>query len=106
MEQFYRNIKFLCKFNHIRMNELEKQLDISIGYLSKTAKHRKNLSIEKIAKISEILGVTVDDLINRDYAKELKLPLARTDFIESYTNLRELIPREEIIGIINKIDKD
>ena len=103
-ELMYKNIKTLCKFNHIKMNELEAQIGVSVGYLSKVGNKGKNLTVDKVSKTADILGTTVDDLLKRDFWKELKLPMTRSDFIDAYLALRKLIPKKEVLEILNAFD--
>ncbi len=56
----YERIKELCKRNGTTISALEKELGFGRGSLSKIDKHRP--SNEKLQKIAEYFGITVDQL--------------------------------------------
>ena len=56
----YERIKELCRQNGTSINALEKDCGFGRGSISKIDKHKP--SNEKLQKIAEYLGVTVDQL--------------------------------------------
>ena len=101
-ELIYKNIKVLCKIKHIKMNELETQIGLSCGYLSRMGK--KRITVDRIDKAAEILGVTVDDLLHKNLEDELELPIAKQEFVEGYLLLKRFVSKEEIIKIMSEVD--
>lgn len=73
-DKMIKNIQYLCKKKEIAIGILEKASGLSVGYLSRVkAKHSKGMSIEKAYRISKELNVSIEDLIERDFAKENRL---------------------------------
>ena len=62
----YARIKTLCKENHISVNKLEETLEISKGSLCKIDTNKP--SSDRLKKIADYFGVTVDYLIGREEA--------------------------------------
>lgn len=61
-----KNIKKTCKEKHISMMQLAEEIDMSYEYLRQVVspKGKKQLSFYSIYKLSVILGITIDQLIN------------------------------------------
>ena len=62
-----KNIKTLCKENHIPLAEMEKKMGVSTGYLSR----RKNLSAQAVLIAAETLNVNMEDLMKEDFTEAL-----------------------------------
>lgn len=56
-----QNIKKLCEDNGITVRQLEKQTGIGNGVIGKWKK--SSPTIEKISKVADFFGVTIDTLI-------------------------------------------
>lgn len=67
-----KNIKFLLKHHNLKMNELERVLGISKGYLSRTMKKEalRKLSIDVAWKIANVFGVELDKMIDTDFSEK------------------------------------
>jgi len=80
-EKIYRNVKALAKINGLDMKDVESKIGNSAGYLS-----RKNtkISVETLMKLSDIFGVTTDELMRGDFEHDLKQKIA-------LDNLREAV---------------
>lgn len=74
--RIYENIKVLAKINNQKMSDVEKQICVSPGYLSR----ERGLKIDRVYALSKIFGVTINDLIEKDYKKEYKEKLALMEF--------------------------
>ncbi len=61
-----KNIKKICKDKKISMMQLSEEIDMSYEYLRQivSPKGKKQLSFYSIYKLSIILDVTIDQLIN------------------------------------------
>jgi hypothetical protein len=72
-EQIYKNVKALAQLNGREMKDVEKSIGRTPGYLS-----RKNssLNVLDLITLAQMFNVSVDDMINGDYEKELKTHLA------------------------------
>jgi transcriptional regulator with XRE-family HTH domain len=60
----YARVKYLCDKNKISIYQLERKLGISNGYIKKW-KTSISPSIDKISKVAEYFGVSVDYLIGK-----------------------------------------
>lgn len=56
----YERIKELCKEKGTNISQLEREIGVSRGYISKIDKHRP--SIDRMEQIAQYLGVSVSDL--------------------------------------------
>jgi transcriptional regulator with XRE-family HTH domain len=76
------NIAFLLKKYDMRMGELEQLLNISSGYISRTAKPSsdKRLSIDVVWKIAKIFDISLSDLLEN----ELSIPKSNTDMVAKF----------------------
>lgn len=102
-------IKDLCKKNGISVNKLEIDLKFGKGYVSKLEKSTPNS--EKLQKIADYLGVTLDYLMNGDRIEnefnplqaELDLKISKDlelkSAIEKYYSLSEK-KRKHVIDLI------
>ena len=89
------NIYQLAKEQGIKIGDLEKKAGTSAGYLSRINKDDNNSSpsIDFIAAVAMVLGVTVDALIKNDYTTPTATEKYLLDFIDtllSRTNADEL----------------
>ena len=57
------NIRRLCKEKHIPMVQLEKQAGLGFNTLVKW--DRSSPSIDRVAAVADVLGVTIDELLGR-----------------------------------------
>ena len=58
------NIKKLCELKGTTINRIEKECGLSHGAIRKWDEHPP--SVWKVKQISDILGVTVDDLLKQE----------------------------------------
>lgn len=70
-ERFYRNTRFLCRKRGVRMSELESLGGVSAGYIGRAAK-RGSIRLDIAYKTALRLGVSLDDMLSRDYKLEAK----------------------------------
>ena len=59
-ERIYENTKALAKAKGLSMKEIEDAIGVTTGYLSKVS---KRLSIDKIEKLVNVLGVSFAELL-------------------------------------------
>ena len=63
IEKIVKNIKILCKAKKISLCNLEKEIGVNQGYFSRINEDMKG---RKIYLTANALGVTVNDLIEKD----------------------------------------
>ena len=78
------NIYQLAKERGMKLGDLEKNAGVSAGYLSRLNKDDSTAtpSIEFVASVAKALGVTVDAIINNDYATPTPTEKFLLDFID------------------------
>ena len=96
-ERIYENTKALAKLRGIKISDVEKQIGVSTGYLSKTS---KCLTVEKIYRIATVFGVTIDSLIKEDYAEICKERFAEYDLQEAVKAAKEVITEPHLLAIV------
>ena len=72
-ERFFRNIRFVCKNKGIQIGELETIVGVSLGYISRMEKNGKSISLRNAYSLANIVGVTIDDLLRKDFFKEMRI---------------------------------
>ena len=76
MEICINNIKFYAKMKDINLGTLETSAGVSVGYFSRYAKRGwKKMPVSVLYKVSEVLGVDVNSLLEtretKDFAAEI-----------------------------------
>lgn len=84
LEIFAQNVKCICKQKNICIGDLEKQIGISKGYLTRASKYKNAISLWTTYPISKSLETSIDDLLNKDMTieyriQELKEELAKLE---------------------------
>lgn len=105
------NIYQLAKEQGIKIGDLEKKAGTSAGYLSRINKDDNNSSpsIDFIAAVAMVLGVTVDALIKNDYTTPTATEKYLLDFIDtllSRTNADELDWKKELVADLRNVGFD
>lgn len=80
-EKIIENIFTLANNKGIRKGELEEKIGLSKGYLSRLKGKNELPSTEKMQRISEILGVSLERLLNEDYSDLGENDILTYDFI-------------------------
>ena len=102
-ERIYENTKALSKIKRIPMAEIEKKTGISAGYLSKAS---KNISIEKVMRLANVLDVSIDELINGDFWEIYKKELAESELKEAVERAKRAMRGVDVLEIVNRILED
>ncbi len=63
------NIKFLRKKHEIKQKDMAKFLDVSEANYSKYENSDVDIGIEKLLKLADFFGVTLDQLIKQDLSE-------------------------------------
>ncbi len=66
LKRFSVNARYLCKQKGMNIGELEKQVGVSKGYLSRLSSSEKAISLVNLYKTAQILGTPIDDLLSED----------------------------------------
>lgn len=100
IDLLHKNVKWLCKCRGMQMRDVEKEIGVSTGYLSRS----KNLGIDKVMKIAEIFGLTIDELMKKDFSyldEQKKLEkIIRTHFLKTHSEIEADKMTAEIMKII------
>lgn len=59
-----RRVRECRLHNHMSQAELAEHIDMSVAYISQIETAKKQASLESLVRISNVLGVTVDNLLN------------------------------------------
>ena len=105
------NIYQLAKERGMKLGDLEKNAGVSAGYLSRLNKEDSTAtpSIDFVASVAKALGVTVDAIINNDYATPTpteKFLLGFVDRLLSQTIADELDWKKETVKQLWEIGCD
>lgn len=73
-QNLLENLHFLCSRFQIKLGDIERMIGVSPGYVSRLSKsNHKSLPYHQLRRISQRLGVSVEDLMERDIGKEEKI---------------------------------
>ena len=73
LKNFSENARYLCKQKGKSIGELETEIGVSKGYLSRIVNSEKAINLANLYKVSQILETTIDDLISKDMCLEWKI---------------------------------
>ena len=59
-----RRVKEIRKQLHVTQAQLAEMTDLSISYISHIETAQKKASLESLVRIADVLGITVDELLN------------------------------------------
>ncbi len=72
MKIFSWNARLCCKQKGMRIGDLERQVGVSPGYLSRI-EYSRRVSLANICRTAEILGVTIDDLLSENMMIDMRI---------------------------------
>ena len=67
-----RNVLYYAELRGLKIGKIERSIGRRAGYVARWPR-TESISIEDVYKISNILGVTIDTLINEDIDSKIKL---------------------------------
>lgn len=70
---FYNNVKFLCKEKALSLADIEREIRVSPGYLSRVVGGRKDLGVVKAYHIAEVLDTPLTDLLETELWKKYRI---------------------------------
>ena len=105
------NIYQLAKDRCVKIGDLEKSSGVSVGYLSRINKEDSTTipTIDFIADVAGMLGVTVDSLLNNDFCSPTpteKYILSFIDRLLSQTNANKLDWKKETVAQLHSVGID
>lgn len=65
-----RNLKYLRDREHYSQKDMARLLEVSKSNMSKYESGEVELSNKRLINVSEIFGITIDDLLKKDLSKE------------------------------------
>ena len=99
-ERIYENAKALAKIRGLKLSDVEEKLGLSQGYLSRTA---HGIKIEKVYELSKIFGVTIADLIEKDFWEEYKEKIAEYELADAIRKAKKNMPWFDIQQTVNRV---
>ena len=100
-ERVCRNVKALCKINHIAIGEVEKKLGKNPGFFSR----KSSINPDMLLEIASIFEMTLDDLMRIDFEKHLVEAEEKENLISAVRVLTCKMNKDElmkwVIHVIN-----
>ena len=84
-DRICRNVRALCKMHDVRIKDVELGMKRNPGCLSRGTK----LSADEIVYISRQLGVSFQDLMEKDFETALSIQTHEDAIYESVANMRD-----------------
>lgn len=101
-DRIYKNVKALARINKKELGKIEKEAGLSVGYLSR---RKKGLDIEKVANLADQFGLTIDELVNVDYAEKLKKDISKIMLKGAVEASMKALDSKEILIVVNEAMK-
>ena len=100
-DRICRNVKALCKMHDIRLMDIEKGMKRNPGFLSKKGK----LSADEIVYLSKQLGVSFEDLMEKDFETALMIQNHEDAIYEAVANMRDevKVSKDEMMKLLIRI---
>lgn len=99
-ERIYENTKALCGIRNEKLGDVERNVGLSIGCLSRI---NIGIKIENAYRIAKYFDVTIDDLIEHDYGEEYKELLAEKELNEAVKRAKKAMRGCDVLKVVNKI---
>ena len=87
---FARNVKAYTKAKKISIGEIESQIGISRGYISRIANGNPGLILDAAYQISQALGVSLEFLLDENLLFNLKTEKIKTEIRRKEAEIEEL----------------
>lgn len=92
-ERVCKNVKALCKINHIALGEVEKKLGKNPGFFSR----RSNVNPDMMIEIASIFEMTLDDLMKMDFEKYMQEAEEKENLINAVKTLTVRMNKDEMM---------
>lgn len=108
-----KNIDTLCKNHNMRISDLEKECEMSAGYISRIKKSNKSMSINLLINICNVFSVSIEDILFTEIPRKLtpteELLNEAHDLLESvYIDINEIncnVKRKDIDKVLDKLEQ-
>lgn len=87
--RFANNIRAICRIRRMSIGNLEKEVGMQVGYLSRISKGYVELSLENAVLISNKVNYPIEQLVYGDIPKQLKLEALRGAISELEAELED-----------------
>lgn len=87
---FAKNVKAYTKAKKISIGEIERQIGISRGYVSRIANGKPGILFDVACQISQALGVSLEFLLDENLLFNLKAEKVRTEIRKKEAEIEEL----------------
>lgn len=73
LNNFYANVKYLSMINKKGIGQIEHEAGVSTGFISRM--NTSDIGLVRAYRLSKVLDVPLNDLIEKDLAKEYRIQL-------------------------------
>lgn len=98
-ERVCRNVKALCKINHIALGDLERKIGKQPGFFSR----RSTVSPDVMIEIASIFETTLDDLMKMDFEKHMQESEEKENLIDAIKVLSFRMNKDELTKLVIRI---
>ena len=98
-EMVYENTRALAKLNHRKISDIEREIGVSAGYLSRV---KRGFSIEHVAKLAQIFSVTIDDMTYGNYWEKYKQDFAVNELKDAIRRAQKSMTDRQIHDVVEK----
>ena len=102
-DKVYKNTKVLARLYGEKISDIEKEIGLSTGYLSRKA---KSLSIDSVYALAKHFDIPIGEFVETDYSEIFGKKLAAMDFCESVKEAQKTLSGSEILWYVNQIIED
>ena len=102
-EKVYRNVKALAKLGNMDMKDVEAKIGRTPGYLSRKS---SKIGVDELVTLSELFGVTTDEMLNGCFEYDLKRKEAMEKVSEIVEIAKEYFREEELIAMVDRIIRE
>lgn len=99
------NVKRLCAIKGIRVSALEKALGFGNGYIN--PKKVKHFSHERLVRIAEYLGVSIEEITGQE--QEKPVPTNGNGYVDQFTEAAARLfgdHPEKLLRLLDALEKD
>lgn len=102
--KFVKNVREIAKSKKLKVGEIEKQVGVTPGYLSRFDKSESEMRIDIAFKFCEAVGMSFEEVMNYEPEFEVKW-LNDTLYITQGKKILGTVSKEQIIEACKKVDK-
>ena len=100
-DRICKNVRALCKLHEVKIGDIEAGMDRNPGFLSRKPK----LSVDEMVYLAKQLGVSIQDLMEKDFATALTIQTHEDIIYEAVANMRDdtKISKDEMMKLLIRI---